>query len=81
MINNREVAAELSDRILKVSGAINDAIILVQDRCSVGEFNEFRRAMGRLLDQVYVLGLEPLYEAHPDIAPPELEFVPRKKDR
>ena len=81
MIKNREVAAELSNRILKVSGAINDAIILVQESCPADEFNEFRRAMGRLLDQVYVLGLEPLYEAHPDIAPPELEFIPRKKGR
>lgn len=81
MIKDREIAAELSKQFLKISGAINDAIIQVQDNCSADEFNEFRRTMARLLDQVYVLGLEPLYEAHPDIAPPELEFKPRGKGR
>ncbi|SOF00390.1 hypothetical protein SAMN05446635_8447 [Burkholderia sp. OK233] len=64
-----------------MSGAINDAIILVQDRCPDDEFKEFRLAMGTLLDRLYVLGLEPLYEEHPDIAPPELEFKPRRKKR
>ncbi|MFL9886559.1 hypothetical protein PQR66_26195 [Paraburkholderia agricolaris] len=79
MIKNRETAVELSNRLLKISGAINDAIIFAQDRCPDDEFKEFRLAMGRLLDRLYVLGLEPLYEEHPDIAPPELEFKPRKK--
>jgi len=32
-------------------------------------------------DRLYVLGLEPLYEEHPDIAPPELEFEPCGKKR
>lgn len=79
MVKNREIAVELSNRLLKISGAIDDAIIIVQDRCPDDEFKEFRLAMGRLLDHLYVLGLEPLYEEHPDIAPPELEFKPGKK--
>ncbi|WGS54335.1 hypothetical protein LFL96_25305 [Paraburkholderia sp. D15] len=81
MIKNPEIASDLSNRFLGVSGAINDAIILVQESCPADEFKAFRRAMGQLLDQVYVLALEPLYEAHPDIAPPELEFKPRGKGR
>ncbi|ANB75990.1 hypothetical protein AYM40_27275 [Paraburkholderia phytofirmans OLGA172] len=81
MIKNREIAVEVSNRLLKMSGAINDAIVLVRDRCPDDEFKEFRLAMGWLLDHLYVLGLEPLYEEHPDIAPPELEFKPRGKRR
>ena len=81
MIKNRETAVELSNRLLKVSGAINETIILVQKSCPNDEFKEFRLAMGRLVDRLYVLGLEPLYEEHPEIAPPELEFKPRRKKR
>lgn len=81
MIKNREVAVELSNRLLKMGGAIDDAIILARDRCPDDEFKEFRLTMAKLLDHLYVLGLEPLYEEHPDIAPPELEFKPSRKKR
>jgi hypothetical protein len=79
MVKNQEVASELSNKLLKISGAINEAIILVQDRCPDDEFRVFRLAMGRLLDHLYVLGLEPLYEEHPEIVPPEMQLKPRGK--
>ncbi|MFL9905373.1 hypothetical protein [Paraburkholderia sp. RL17-337-BIB-A] len=77
MIKNQEIAAELSSQLLKISGTINEAIILVHDRCPDEEFKGLRLAMGRLLDHLYVLGLQPLYEEHPEIAPPEMELKPR----
>jgi hypothetical protein len=39
----------------------------------------FRLAMGRLLERLYVLGLQPLYEEHPEIVPPEMVIEPREK--
>jgi hypothetical protein len=81
MIENRDVAVEVARRLYVMSESINETILYVRENCPEEEFKEFCRSMERLLDRLYVIGLEPLYEDHPDIAPPEVGFKPRRQQR
>ncbi|WP_429304688.1 hypothetical protein [Paraburkholderia sp. GAS199] len=77
-IKDKQIASEVAHRLYALSGSINETILYVRENCPAEEFKEFCRAMGQLLDRLYVIGLEPLYEDHPDIAPPEVGFKSRR---
>jgi len=80
-IEDKEVAAELSKQLLEVYMSLNKAAMFVQEHCPRDEFEGFRVEAARVAGGLYGL-LEPLWRAHPDLAPEGLEFAkPRKKNK
>ena len=72
MINNAEIAKSISDLMLKIGKDINDSIILVQTECSPDEFSAYKLAAGKVMGEILLEIMNPIYETHPDIMPDEL---------
>ncbi|MBK5143866.1 hypothetical protein I2494_09065 [Budviciaceae bacterium BWR-B9] len=73
MINNTEVAESISDLMLKIGKDINESIILVQAECSPDEFSAYKLAAGKVMGEILLEIMNPIYEMHPDIIPDELK--------
>ena len=74
----KDVACELIRELLASFHSLENAMRLVQERCSNEEFKGFRSEAGRVAGGLYLL-LEPLWKAYPDLAPEGLVVNPRKK--
>jgi hypothetical protein len=75
---NKEIAKDL-DRLLRDAfRSVENSIRLVQERCSVEEFEFFRTEAGRVAGGISLL-LLPLWEDYPDLAPEGVIVNPPKR--
>lgn len=72
MIKNRAVADEVSKLMLELTARLNESIAKVKDNCDEEDFKIYRRAVGKVMGEILLEVLNPLYEDHPSIKPPEL---------
>lgn len=73
MINNSLIAEQISALMLEISAKIDQSIALVQENCPEEEFQKYRRAAGRIMGEVLLEILNPLYEKHSFLKPPGFE--------
>ena len=73
MIDNVEVARRISDEMLDYSRRIDESVAFVRDGCSVEEFKAYRLAAGKVLGEIYLEVLIPLYRKHPELKPAGLK--------
>jgi hypothetical protein len=73
MIDNEVTAAELSRLLLDVAARLDHSVELVRTTCSSDQFILYRRAIGRVMAEILLEILNPLYEQHPMLKPPELD--------
>ncbi|MFM0169225.1 hypothetical protein [Paraburkholderia sediminicola] len=69
MIQDKRAAAEVSSRMLKINGALDDAICFVRDHCSAEELEQFKLAVGEVMYTVFEKTIIPIYKEHPDLVP------------
>ncbi|MDQ0626980.1 MULTISPECIES: hypothetical protein [Paraburkholderia] len=69
MIQDQAIAQQVSDRLLQVNGALDEAVVFVQDNCSAIEIQAFKRAMGEIMYKVFEEALIPIYKEHPILVP------------
>jgi len=69
MIQDQAIAQQVSDRLLQVNGALDEAVVFVQDNCSASEIQAFKRAMGEIMYKVFEEALIPIYKKHPILVP------------
>jgi hypothetical protein len=72
MIKEIEVARQISEMMIEISGRMDRSIVTVKERCSPEEFEIYRRAVGRILGEMLEV-LNPLYAEHPSLKPPQME--------
>jgi hypothetical protein len=72
MIDNHIIAQKVNALMLDVSSRIDDSIVMVQEHCPDAEFSAYRLAAGRILAEILLGVLNPLYSAHPTLRPPGL---------
>jgi hypothetical protein len=73
MISDKQIASEISGRILEVNRLLNEIVSLAQGGCSPGELSILKLAIGRVLGELLVEIVNPLYQAHPELRPNGLE--------
>lgn len=73
MIDNISVAKQISDLMLDCGGKLDKSVALVGDKCSSEELQLYRRAVGRIMGEILLEVLNPLYKMHPSLRPPELK--------
>ena len=76
MISNKLVALEISNRVLEVGNLLNDIVFIAQDNCSPDELPKLKLAVGRVMGDLLIEIMNPLYQAHPDLKPDKL-IVPK----
>lgn len=72
MISNQSIARHISEVALGISSKLDESILFVKENCSEEEFQKYRVAAGRVLGQILLEILNPLYETNPTLRPPEL---------
>jgi hypothetical protein len=70
MITNATTAKHVSDLMLEISGQLDESVATVKKTCPPDEFESYRRSVGRILGQVLLDVLNPLYVEHPTLKPP-----------
>jgi hypothetical protein len=69
MIKNENIAKQVSDLMLDYSQRLDKSIALVMNNCDSEELKLYRRAVGKLLAEIYFEVLAPLYQEHPELKP------------
>ncbi|SOF00388.1 hypothetical protein SAMN05446635_8445 [Burkholderia sp. OK233] len=77
---DKETAKNIDKTLRDAFRSVEDAIRLVQARCSVEEFEFFRTEAGRVAGGITLL-LLPLWEDYPDIAPEGVVVSPPKRGK
>jgi hypothetical protein len=71
MIENAELAADVSRTLQTTFEALGDSIVSVNAGCDEAEASLYREKIGDIF-YIIVFGiLEPLYEKHPQLKPPD----------
>ena len=71
MIENDEIAKDISRLMLDTSRKLDQSLITVRKDCPQEEFLAYRTAVGRILGTILVEVLNPLFERHPELEPPD----------
>lgn len=66
-------AREISELMLEIGARLDHSIESIQGRCQAEEFASYRVAVGRIMGEILLGVLNPLYVLHPDLRPPELQ--------
>lgn len=69
MIKDKAMALEVCNRMLRINGSLDEAIVFVQAHCSAEELEIFKQAMGEVMYTVFAQALIPIYKQHPDLVP------------
>ena len=73
MISNALIARQISDLMIEFQGRLNSSIITVEEKCPSEEVKAYRRAVGKIMGEMLLEVLNPLYAERPSMKPPELE--------
>jgi hypothetical protein len=65
-------AKKVSDLMLEYGAKLDALLGELQPHLSEEEFNRYRRATGRVMGEMLLEVMNPLYAAHPELKPPEL---------
>ena len=64
-----EAAQQLSDQLNDIVGRLNESIKLVQLNCDEAEFAAYRKVVGRVMGNLILEVINPLYEKNPEVKP------------
>jgi hypothetical protein len=59
--------------MIEFQGRLNDSIITVQEKCPSEEFKAYRLAVAKIMAEMLLEVMNPLYAQHPSLKPSELE--------
>ena len=73
MIEKKGIAQEISKLMLDYGAKLNASVALVQQECGVKEFEAYRNAVSKIMADMLLDVMNPLYRRHPEIKPKELK--------
>ena len=65
----RDAAEKINALMLECTTKINESIRIVMDTCDEDEFVLYRRTAGRIMGDVFLDILDPIYKEYPDLDP------------
>lgn len=69
MIADKDIARQIGDSMFEIVGQIEASIKVVEQSCSAQELLAYKRAVGKVIYELYESLLEPLYKEHPNLRP------------
>jgi len=70
---NKEIAREVSQLMLEYFGKLNTSLKLVQENCSKQEFDNYRKAIAKLMGDMTAEIMIPIFKEHPDLEPEDFK--------
>ncbi|WP_422039621.1 hypothetical protein [Roseibium sp.] len=74
----KEVAAQVVDLFLEFGARLDQSVSLVQHASSESEYNTYRRSVGKVMGNMLLDVMNPIFEAYPDLKPEELVGIPNE---
>jgi hypothetical protein len=72
MISDRALAQEVGACMLECSAKLHDLVARAQVVCPESEYPQFRLAIGKVMGEMLLEVMYPLYAKHPDLKPVHL---------
>jgi hypothetical protein len=72
MIQNKDVAKEINDLMISYGAKLDASIAIVKDKCSDEEFYAYRKVVGKIMGEMLLEIMNPLYMQHPELKPKDL---------
>ncbi len=72
MIIDKSIAGKISLLMLEFGARIDESISMVREQCSEDEFNRYRAAAGKVMGEMLISIMNPIYKEHPELMPKEL---------
>ena len=69
MIENADIAKQIGDLMQDCSARLDTSVALVRDECSLEELQIYRLAVGKVMGEILLEVLNPLYAKHPALKP------------
>lgn len=69
----KEAAAEIVDLFLEFGLKLDASVVLVQKNSSPDEFNNYRLSVGKMMGEMLLEIMNPIFEEYPDLKPDQLE--------
>lgn len=73
MISNPDLAAKITASMLATSRRLNESLLDARERCSDEEFQWYRRAVGKILGEMLLEVLNPIWADHPELMGREMQ--------
>jgi hypothetical protein len=73
MISDKQLAADISERILRVNDLLNEMTNLVQKHGKEDELRPFCFAIAKVSGELLLEVANPLYREHPELRPPGMD--------
>ncbi len=70
MIEDPTVANKIAEIMQDCTARLDKSVALVQDECGPEELKIYRRAVGKVMGELLLEVLNPLYAKHPSLKPP-----------
>lgn len=70
MIENASIAKQISELMQDCSARLDNSVALVKNECGAEELKIYRRAVGKVMGEILLEVLNPLYAKHPALKPP-----------
>jgi hypothetical protein len=70
VIADRDIAKQITDMMLDTAHRLDKSLAEVRDKCPQEEFHDYRKAVGRVLAEMLLEVLNPLFAKHPELKPP-----------
>ena len=73
MFQDEKIATDINSLMLEYRGKLSQSMEFVRENCNDKEIIQYREALGKVIGYMIIDIMEPIYEEHPDIRPPELD--------
>lgn len=69
----KDTAKKLSDLMISISHQFAESLGVVEDAESAEDYERYRDAVSKVMMEMLIEIMNPLYAEHPDLKPPELK--------
>lgn len=69
----KETAQQISTLMLDVTEKLNESIVLAASDGNPDEAEYFKKTVGRIMGDLFIEIMRPIYKEHPDLKPPGLK--------
>jgi hypothetical protein len=70
MIDNEDTARQVSDLMVEYTRRLQASMALVRDHGAPEEFHAYREAVSKIMTEMLIEVMNPLYARHPNLMPP-----------
>lgn len=72
---NKKEAEELSVLLMQVSGKLDQSVRFVMDKDTKENFESYRSSAGKVMGELFLEMLQPLWERYPELRPKEMDGI------